>query len=124
MAKEPKTFIGKTATVSVYGRTSKDASGSNALRSVEVEVMDKDKRPYGGVIGVIDNLMICAGVLDGSKDSCKGDSGSPLVIRGDNGKPVLIGVVSYGQCAFENYPGVYARVSTYEQLINDLMQRN
>ena len=53
------------------------------------------------------------------------ETGGPLVVRGNNGKPVLIGVVSTGKgCARPGYPGVYARVSNYEQLINDLMRRN
>ena len=123
LAKGPETFVGKTAIVSGYGRLAAGGSKSNALRSVEVEVMEKEKcRRYDKFN---ENLMICAGVHEGGKDSCQGDSGGPLMVRGDNGKPVLIGVVSYGAgCARPGYPGVYARVSNYEQLINDLMQQN
>ena len=123
MAKGPDSFVGKTATVSGYGSTTEEGSRSNTLRSVEVEVMEHDKcREYAGFQ---DNLMICAGVHGGSRDAWKGDSGGPLVVKGDNGKPVLIGIASYvARYARPEYSSVYARVSNYEQLINNLMRRN
>ena len=123
MAKGPETYVGKTAIVSGYGDSTEGGSESNVLRSVEVEVMDEDKCRVD--LRYKRNLMICAGVHEGGKDSCHGDSGGPLMVRGDNGKPVLIGVVSFGMgCARPGYPGINARVSTCEQLINDLIQRN
>lgn len=54
--------------------------------------------------------MICAGVPDGTKDSCFGDSGGPLT----DSKGTLIGIVSWGiDCADKNYPGVYTRVASH-----------
>ena len=42
----------------------------------------------------------------------KGDSGGPLITT-DTSDAVQIGVVSFGYgCALEDYPGVYARVSS------------
>ncbi|KAG8237584.1 hypothetical protein J437_LFUL003308 [Ladona fulva] len=64
----------------------------------------------------IDNTMLCAGELEGGKDTCQGDSGGPLqYVRNDiycmyN----VIGVTSFGKlCGFKNSPAVYARVSNY-----------
>jgi hypothetical protein len=51
------------------------------------------------------------------KDSCQGDSGGPFtVLKGTT--RVLAGVVSWGYgCADSRYPGMYARVSSFESWI-------
>lgn len=54
--------------------------------------------------------ILCAGVIGGGVDSCKGDSGGPLQVV-DNGKFVLAGIVSYGfGCGKIGYPGIYTNV--------------
>jgi secreted trypsin-like serine protease len=52
------------------------------------------------------------------KDSCQGDSGGPLTaLKGST--RVLVGIVSWGYgCADAKYPGLYARVSSFESWIN------
>ena len=60
----------------------------------------------------------------GGKDSCQGDSGGPIVIRKNN-KHIQVGVVSWGEgCARENYPGVYARVSSAHGWIKQVVCGN
>ena len=58
---------------------------------------------------ITENMMCTSG--ESGKDACQGDSGGPLLDR-DNG--VLVGVVSWGprECGSDDYPGVYARVSS------------
>jgi len=58
--------------------------------------------------------MFCAGLKQGGRDSCVGDSGGPYACRNSNGRYVLTGIVSFGRgCARRKYPGVYTRVRTY-----------
>ena len=53
------------------------------------------------------NTQICAGDINGGKDTCQGDSGGPLyVLDTINGKSkyVLSGITSYGyECAIAGY---------------------
>lgn len=77
---------------------------------------DYCNKQYGGQITP---RMICAGLKEGGKDSCQGDSGGPLTIQNDD-EPELIGVVSFGSgCARPNYPGVYARVTSVREWIQE-----
>lgn len=57
------------------------------------------------------------------KDSCKGDSGSPLMViyKGSSNKYyyVVIGLVSFGPtpCGIEGWPGVYTDVRKFVSII-------
>lgn len=67
----------------------------------------------------IDSGMICAKATNPPRDACQGDSGGPLVANG-----YLIGIVSWGEgCASAFYPGVYTRVSEYEDWIRDKIEK-
>ncbi|XP_017776596.1 PREDICTED: chymotrypsin-1-like [Nicrophorus vespilloides] len=53
---------------------------------------------------------VCAGIPEGGKGQCSGDSGGPLTVDG-----VQVGVVSWSvkPCTVKGYPGVFARVANY-----------
>ena len=103
---------------------------SDVLRDVEVNVIsneecEKSKGYAGGWYqdydGAISSSMLCA--KDINEDSCQGDSGGPIVIRGNDksgSDDVQVGVVSWGiGCATQQFPGVYARVSSVYDWIKD-----
>lgn len=77
---------------------------------------------YDGPTSTIDlKRNICAQGKDRRADSCQGDSGGPLVAK-VQGKFVQVGVVSWGHsCADGVFPGVYTKVSSYQDWINDTM---
>uniref|UniRef100_A0A182QTY3 trypsin n=1 Tax=Anopheles farauti TaxID=69004 RepID=A0A182QTY3_9DIPT len=102
---------GTMCTVSGWGLT---ASANNAiprlLRAVNVPTVNQEEcsLAYGELHGGITDQMLCAGYKQGGRDTCRQDSGGPLVAG-----ETLIGIVSWGKgCALENFPGVYARVAT------------
>lgn len=63
--------------------------------------------------------MVCAGYREGGKDSCKGDSGGPLMVQQADGRWVLIGIVSAGfSCGKPGQPGIYHRISSTSDWIS------
>lgn len=64
---------------------------------------------------IISDSQLCAGGLSG-QDSCKGDSGGPLMGQVNvYNNWMALGVVSYGPspCGTSGWPGVYTRVTAY-----------
>ncbi|XP_006874696.1 PREDICTED: granzyme A-like [Chrysochloris asiatica] len=92
--------------VAGWGSTKTDPCGvSDTLREVNVTVIDRkicNGAKYYNFQPIISNDMICAGDKKGESDSCKGDSGSPLIC--DN---IFRGVTSFGKCGDPKKPGVY-----------------
>lgn len=62
--------------------------------------------------------MMCVWYQDGGRDSCQGDSGGPFQVNG-----VLVGIVSWGSgCARAGVPGIYTKVSTVRDFIDQALQ--
>lgn len=65
------------------------------------------------------DVMLCAGLVEGGRDACIGDSGGPLLQKNDDGSMVQVGIVSFGSgCARANRPGVYTRLSSFAHWID------
>uniref|UniRef100_T1J7V4 limulus clotting factor C n=1 Tax=Strigamia maritima TaxID=126957 RepID=T1J7V4_STRMM len=96
---------------------------SDVLRQVPLPVteLEKCKAVYYNV--PIGATHLCAGYPQGGKDSCQGDSGGPLMssdLRDGAHRWMVIGIVSMGlKCAEPGYPGVYTRVTSYIDWINE-----
>jgi secreted trypsin-like serine protease len=89
---------GQKLTVVGFGALEEHGRMPNTLQEVEIESIPHSECVsvfhYGDLVQ--DDLMICAGVREGGKDSCQGDSGGPLVVKKQNDTDVVVGVVSWG----------------------------
>ncbi|XP_058387707.1 trypsin-2 [Diceros bicornis minor] len=111
---------GTVCLISGWGNTL--SSGSNypdLLQCLEAPLLSQAECEASYPGDITDN-MICAGFLEGGKDSCQGDSGGPVVCNGQ-----LQGIVSWGDgCAQKNRPGVYTKVFNYVDWIQQTIAAN
>ncbi|XP_046401602.1 uncharacterized protein LOC124167662 [Ischnura elegans] len=124
-----KRYESDTMIVAGWGRT-ENKTASNVKLWVRVPVMSNSAcQPIYQRQLTLNANQMCAGGQQG-KDSCRGDSGGPLMAvdtvvpsrRG--GQWVIAGVVSIGpqQCATAGRPGIYTRVGPYVQWILDSLK--
>ncbi|XP_059186644.1 transmembrane protease serine 13a [Centropristis striata] len=115
-----------TCWTSGFGTTEEQsATVSRDLMEVKVNLINEQvcnrRDVYGGRVT---KNMICAGLLEGGKDSCQGDSGGPLVCQ-EGGRWYVLGITSWGAgCGQRNKPGVYTRVKSFLPWIYSNMQRS
>ncbi|CAH2987898.1 unnamed protein product [Chilo suppressalis] len=70
------------------------------------------------------DTQMCAGELRGGKDTCQGDSGSPLQVTSRDNQCIfnIIGITSFGRkCAESGMPAIYTRVSSYVDWIESVV---
>ncbi|XP_071805393.1 mannan-binding lectin serine protease 1-like [Asterias amurensis] len=68
--------------------------------------------------------MLCAGLADGGRDTCYGDSGGPLMLKASNERYYAYGITSWGEgnCAQQGKYGVYSRVGNFADWIREVTQ--
>ena len=128
-------FVGKKVWTVGFGTTDPDKQAlSDHLQTVNLDILpdnvceqlftsNKDKfNP---------NLMICAGDLNGGKDTCNGDAGSPLILKsgeedGETASQIILGITSYGKrgskCGSKDSAAVYTKVASYKKWIHDVLE--
>ena len=101
----PVTLVGWGAT-----NARDEATQSSTLEEANAGVLDCD--PFDGYQNLDQKSVVCIGDPDGSRHSCKGDSGGPLFARGSR---VQIGLDSWGwsPCGAAGKPSVFTRVDAY-----------
>lgn len=121
---------GKFGRVVGWGyRVSQDSIGqfANILKEICIPTIGNDKcqAAFKDEGYIVTPKMLCAGQVQGGKDSCHGDSGGGFVSMDPvSGKWVLGGVVSWGSslgCGLRNKYGVYVRVTEFIPWINRYM---
>ena len=109
------TNAGVVSRVTGWGTLSSGGSSPNTLQTVDVNILSNSsaQSSYPSETITADQLAAASP----GKDSCQGGSGGPLtVLKGST--RLLAGVVSWGYgCADSRYPGMYARVSSFETWI-------
>ncbi|MCI4384886.1 hypothetical protein PGIGA_G00043990 [Pangasianodon gigas] len=127
LAANGSTFFNGTMTwVTGWGRIGVGVNlpSPGTLQEVQVPIIGNRQCNCLYSVGSITSNMVCAGYLQGGKDSCQGDSGGPLVIK-QGSQWIQAGIVSFGkECALPGYPGVYTRVSQYQDWINQIIITN
>ncbi|KAL1512801.1 hypothetical protein ABEB36_002328 [Hypothenemus hampei] len=114
-----KSYVNENLIVAGWGKT-ETRSESNIKLKLEVPVNTAETctRQYSQANVRLGNTQLCAGGQKG-KDSCRGDSGGPLMKYENTSNFYAnwysVGVVSFGPspCGMENWPGVYTKVSSF-----------
>ncbi|XP_054457936.1 serine protease 27-like [Anoplopoma fimbria] len=121
LASAGSTFhAGVSSWVTGFGVTQPDSSSrAEILQEVNLPIVGNNECQC--TYPELTDNMICAGFKEGGKDACQGDSGAPLVTN--NGFMwIQSGIVSFGLgCAKPTTPGVYTRVSEYQEWITDII---
>ncbi|KAF2884868.1 hypothetical protein ILUMI_21287 [Ignelater luminosus] len=112
-----------------WGRIGVADDLSDKLLKVELNVFDNSlcskrysssrKLPQGIV-----STMLCAGKLEGGKDTCQGDSGGPLLAQNEKNRCIfhIVGITSFGKgCGGPNLPAIYTRISEYVPWIENII---
>ncbi|XP_066219332.1 transmembrane protease serine 12 [Saccopteryx leptura] len=105
-----------------WGRTEEEGSITSMLQEAEVHYISRNicnsEMSYGNIIPV---TSFCAGDENGRFDSCRGDSGGPLMCYLPEQKRFFVmGVTSFGYgCGRKNFPGVYSGPFFFEMWLRD-----
>ncbi|GIY95538.1 transmembrane protease serine 2 [Caerostris extrusa] len=110
-------------TILGWGKRRDDANyGTDVLHQADVPVVSLAECRSAYSKFWINANMLCAGYLTGKVDSCRGDSGGPLMHKKKDGTWAVYGVTSFGDgCGDRKKYGVYTNVVKYLSWIRKLI---
>ena len=120
----PPPAAGTGVTGSGWGKTLPvDGNAPHAvLLKVDLKLMDQAQCANLPGYGPekIQGKVFCA--ANPQRSTCQGDSGGPVILT--NGAPTLVGIISWGKkrCTGDGQPGVYTRVESFLDWINQAMK--
>ena len=133
-ADQDLSFAGVMATVAGWGTTELDEAGkgknaSDILKNVDLPIIHNKQckqwmeEELGRAVSVVDTVM-CAGLKQGGRDTCTGDSGGPLMVKHWSGRYVQAGIPSWGfSCGRAKLPGVYTRIASHIDWIVSIIEK-
>ncbi|KAG6572818.1 Serine protease [Phytophthora cinnamomi] len=109
--------VGTMGTAVGWGKTETSGIlGSPVLKEVTLPVISNAEcGKFKKYVGRVTEGMLCAGTGNG-QDTCKGDSGGPLLVDDD----IIIGCVSWGSKCGEQ-PGIFTRLTYVMDYIEDIL---
>ncbi|XP_053819375.1 suppressor of tumorigenicity 14 protein isoform X2 [Vidua chalybeata] len=111
--------VGKDLWVTGWGATAEGGTGASILQKAEIRLINQTVCNQL-LTDQLTPRMMCVGILTGGVDACQGDSGGPLVSVEPSSRMFLAGVVSWGDgCAQRNKPGVYSRLTSLRDWIQE-----
>ncbi|XP_063697888.1 uncharacterized protein LOC134828832 [Culicoides brevitarsis] len=123
----------KTLEAAGYGQTSYLGDSTPRLLKVELNSLSDDdcqqfyeksrKLPKG----IIASQFCAIDKSDRNMDLCLGDSGGPIqkkILANGRMTPFVVGVTSFGRACGNESPGVYTRVFSYAEWIENVLQTN
>ncbi|KAM6422612.1 alpha- and beta-fibrinogenase OhS1-like [Liasis olivaceus] len=114
--------MGSYCTVMGWGTiTTPEVTYPKVPYCVEIQIVHNQVCQAAYPQQTVTNNTLCAGDLEGGKDSCEGDSGGPLLCNGE-----FQGIVSWGgfPCAKLLEPGIYIKVINYIEWIQGIIAGN
>nr|XP_055035145.1 enteropeptidase isoform X1 [Misgurnus anguillicaudatus] len=105
---------GEKCFIAGWGRRSETDTIANVLQQAVVPLVNRTQCQQWMPEYNITEQMICAGYPEGGVDTCKGDSGGPLMCKEEVYWATLVGVTSFGVgCGRPQRPGVFVNVNRF-----------
>ncbi|XP_013138183.1 PREDICTED: serine protease snake-like [Papilio polytes] len=121
----------KSVIATGWGVTENSTTTSDILQNVRLNLYSNQQcdiiTPRNRYWDGFAPTQMCAGELNGGKDTCQGDSGAPIQVMTEPSVRVyhIMGLTSFGgRCAQKGSPAVYTRVSSYIDWIEDIVWPN